>query len=187
MTVGAAAALTVDQISKHFNCTKYLASTAVDAFKRDGILSKPQYKYSHKTNPEVDKKVQQFYSDSEISKLLPGRKDFVTVRDELGKKSQIQKRLLLYKLETAHFKFLEQHPEVEISFSKFARLRPPEIVFAGSAGTLTQCVCVIHANPDLQLEALQKLKISTYLGFRNCTDHRFNFFHLCATLLAHIL
>lgn len=168
LTIGAAADLSVDQLSKHFHCTKYLARVAIDVFKKDGILATPKYQYSHTSNSELDKNVLQFYSDSEISKLLPGRKDFVTVRDELGKKTQVQKRLLLFKLKTVHGKFLENHPEFKISFSKFARLRPPHIVFAGSSGTLTQCVCVLHANPDLQLEALQKL--STELNTQNCTD-----------------
>jgi hypothetical protein len=161
-------------MAKEFGITKYMARAGIELYQKSGIMSVPQYNYAHPVNAEVAMKVPQFYCSKEISKLLPGMRDFVTVRAEDGSKEQIQKRLLLFNLETAHHAFIEEYPDVKVCFSKFARLRPPHVVFAGTAGTLTQCVCVIHANPDLMLEALQKLNFCEEIYPKTCTDLLFS-------------
>ena len=45
--------------------------------------------------------------------------------------------------------FKLKHPEIKLGFSKFCSLRPKWCILAGTAGTHSVCVCVIHQNMKL--------------------------------------
>ena len=49
------------------------------------------------TNDEVQK-VQDFYVRDDISRMLPGKKDYVSVKQADGKREHRQKRVLLFKI-----------------------------------------------------------------------------------------
>ncbi|MCG8624127.1 MAG: hypothetical protein MJE68_19305, partial [Proteobacteria bacterium] len=98
---------------------------------------------------------QSFYESDESSHLMPGMKDFVSIKQPDGKRVHIQKRLILSNLRELYLNFKEKHPAASIGFSKFAELRPKHCILAGASGTHSVCVCTIHQNVKLMLHALK--------------------------------
>ena len=94
------------------------------------------------------KLVTSFYESDETSRIMPGKKDFVTVRKPDGR-VQVQKRLVLCNLRELYRMFKDRHPDEAIGFSKFACLRPKHCILAGASGTHSVCVCTIHQNVKL--------------------------------------
>lgn len=92
-----------------------------------------------------------FYHDDDISSLRPGKKEFLSRRNDEGVRVQHQKRLLLGNLRELYRRFKEIHPDVSIGFSSFAELRPDYCVLAGSGRTHTVCVCSSHQNFKLMM------------------------------------
>lgn len=95
--------------------------------------------------------VKDFYNADDISRVLPGKKDYISCIVN-GVRTQIQKRLLLCNIREVYALFAEQYPEVEIVLTKFSELRPKECVLAGSNGTHSICVCKSHQNVKLKIE-----------------------------------
>lgn len=98
--------------------------------------------------PETSQLVETFFYSDEISRQLPGRKDFVSVKIEEGR-NHMQKRLLLYDIHEVHELFKKKFPQIKIGLTKFSQLRPQNCVIAGAKGTHNVCVCVIHENLKL--------------------------------------
>lgn len=82
---------------------------------------------------------------------MPGKKDFVSIKNEDGSRTQVQKRLILSNLKELFQRFRDEHSDETVGFSKFASLRPRNCVLAGASGTHTICVCVIHQNIKLMM------------------------------------
>lgn len=118
----------------------------------NGILASPAIKHGKSLSDETVKIVTNFYGSDEVSRLMPGKKDFVSVKG-IEKRVHIQKRLILSNLKELYKCFKEENARVKIGFSKFASLRPKNCVLAGASGTHTVCVCTLHQNPILMLEA----------------------------------
>ncbi len=141
-----------------FGAPDYMVRQAKKLVEEKGVLSLPNPQtrpFSRDTSSEVH----QFYKSDEVSRVMPGMSDFVTVRYENGEKERKQKHLVLCNLKEAYQKFKEKFPEAKLGFSKFAQLRPKECVLAGPHGTHSVCVCTIHQNAKLMLlgSKLQKL------------------------------
>lgn len=102
--------------------------------------------------------VQNFYVRDDISRMLPGKKDYVSVKLPDGKRGHRQKRLLLFKIGEAHELFKEES-NVQIGKSKFAELRPPQVI-PSSAFDQEVCICKYHENIDLILQGLSRLGTS---------------------------
>eukprot|EP00731_Ephydatia_muelleri_P006869 Em0003g1117a len=100
-----------------------------------GVMSSPNAKARKSLSEDTVKLVQAFYYHDDISRVMPGKKDFVSARNENGEKEHCQKRLVLCNLREAYKQFKTQHPDVKVGFSKFAELRPKECVLAGA----TEC------------------------------------------------
>lgn len=64
---------------------------------------------------------------------------------------QVQKRLILLDLKELFQCFRDEYPEEKVGFSKFASLRPKNCVLAGTSGTHTICVCILHQNIKLMM------------------------------------
>ena len=94
--------------------------------------------------------VQEFYECDEVSRIMPGKKDFVSVRQGDGR-VHMQKRLVLSNLKEVYQLFKQKYPTKSIGFSKFAELRPKNCVLAGASGTHSVCVCTIHQNVKLMM------------------------------------
>ena len=107
---------------------------------------------------EQKQEIQDYYESNEFSRELPGQKDFVSVRQADGKRLKLTKRLLLINLSElygeykvhlkvnsvycfryvryfANFVRIFQENQIKpVSFSKFAELRPKNVILVGSKG-----------------------------------------------------
>ncbi len=79
--------------------------------------------------------VHSFYQSDDISRIMPGMKDFVSVRKD-GKRIHIQ---VLSNLKEYN-EFKQKFPDRKVGFSKFAELRPEHCILAGASGTHSECV-----------------------------------------------
>jgi len=107
------------------------------------------------------------------SRIMPGMKDVISVKTN-GERRLEQKRLLLLNLKELYALFKETYPDCKISFSAFAKLRPKQCVLPGAPGTQysSVCVCTIHQNVKLMLDAIniQKLTKNTDRPLANYKD-----------------
>ena len=65
-----------------------------------------------------------------------------------------QKCLVLCNLRDMYADFKEKYPHVKLGFSKFCTFWPKWCVLAGSSGTHSVCVCSIHQNAILLVDAI---------------------------------
>lgn len=74
---------------------------------------------------------------------MPGFKDSVSVVE-----NGIRNLREVYAL------FKERNGECKIGLSKFAELRPKNVVLANASGTHNVCVCIKHQNVKLMIQAI---------------------------------
>ena len=130
---------TSQKIMEEFGATDYMVWQAKALAKEKGILATPNPKLSGRTLTQRGvEQVKDWYRSDEVSCVMPGMKDFVSVKME--KRIQIQKRFILCNLREAYESFKTKHTEVRVGFSKFADLRPKECVLAEAGGTHAVCV-----------------------------------------------
>jgi hypothetical protein len=115
---------------------------------------------------DVAATVVDFYQNDEHSRQLPGKKDSVSI----SKNVHVQKRLILCNLKELYETFKTKNPNIKIGFSKFSQLRPKWCILAGAAGTHSVCVCTIHQNVDLMLEAIKinRKEVTTLISMMVC-------------------
>eukprot|EP00731_Ephydatia_muelleri_P026535 Em0018g635a len=77
-----------------------------------GVLSSPNPSEDHGVNVAFEE-VNKFYLSDEISRVMPGKKDFVSVRGADGKRVHKQKRLLMCNLREAYREFKECNPALK--------------------------------------------------------------------------
>ena len=94
--------------------------------------------------------VKNFYEFGEISQIMPGKKDCVSIKVN-DTRISVQKRLLLGSLKEIYQQFKDQFPVEKIGFSRLAELCPKHCVLAGASGTHAVCVCTIHQNTKLMI------------------------------------
>ncbi len=104
-----------------------------------------------------------FYESDEYSRMMPGKKDCISVRLAEGR-TTVQKRLVLTNLRELYRLFKDSHPEQKVGFSKFAELRPKHCVLAGASGTHSVCVCTIHQNVKLMMQSIKLGELNTSDG-----------------------
>ena len=124
-----------NKLSATFKCSRSMAISALELRAEHGPGSFPGKKQGRGLPMETIKKVTDFYLDQEFSRNLPGKKDVVMVRGEDGKRVAVQKRLFLSNLNEGYAAFKMQNPLINVGFSKFAELRPPQVVLSGQSGT----------------------------------------------------
>lgn len=163
---------TISKIQSEFECSEYLVKKAKTLRAQYGVLAKaPKKESGRQLKTEIVEAVIKFFEDDDISRLMPGQRDCVTVRDKNNGKSKEQKRLILFNLKEAYEKFKQIHPNLTIGFSSFASLRPKNCVLAGASGTHSVCVCLIHQNMKLMLMACKtKLTYKELLKKIVCND-----------------
>ena len=108
----------------------------------------------------------QRWTSDDISRIMPGKKDFVSVKQE-GKRVHVQKRLVLSNLTEVYREFKDKNPDKKVGFSKFAELRPRHCVLAGASGTHSVCVCTIHQNVKLMM---YNVRLSTLPTYHHCLE-----------------
>ena len=90
------------------------------------------------------------YEDDEFIRQMPGKKDYVSISKGVHK----QKCLVLCDLREMYAAFKEKYPIVKLEFSKFCTFRPKWCVLAGCSCTHSLCVCSIHQNAILLIDAV---------------------------------
>ena len=136
--------------AEFFNVSEYLVRSARELKKKEGMLAEPNQIRGKVLTDSNLTLLNSFYEDDEYSRLMPGKKDFVSI----GSKKHVQKRLLLCNLKELYSAFKQRHADVKIGFSKFCSLRPKWCVLAGAAGTHSVCVCTYHQNTKLLVSAI---------------------------------
>lgn len=142
----------IRKLQREFSISLYMARKIKSKVKQKGVFFQEEKK-NRLLPHDTYLKVEQFYESDEISRLLPGRKDFVSVKTN-GSRKSVQKRLILYNLKDVHELFKSQHPEIQIGLTKFTQLRPKHCIHVGSKGTHNVCVCTIHENVKLMFGSL---------------------------------
>lgn len=144
----------ISKVAEVFNVSTYTATQVRNLRLKKGILSIPERKKRIGIPQETKETVIAFYESEEISRLLPGKKDVVTIRLPDKTKMKKQKRLLLSNISEIHVQFKKENPNKKIGFSTFALLRPKWCIPVGAAGTHNVCVCTYHQNVKLMLVAM---------------------------------
>lgn len=168
---------TCQRIQDEFNVSNRMARKTKVLVKEKGIMSCPEPKVGKMLEQPVVDKVINFYNSDEISRIMPGKKDFVSVKIDVKSSTHVQKRLVLCNLKEAYERFKEKHPIDKIGFSKFAELRPKNCVLAGGSGTHSVCVCTTHQNTKLMIVG-GKLKDIPIDGETNLGDYK-----ICLSLI----
>lgn len=157
LTVAASANWSVSRIARFFKCSDYLAAKAISVYTEKGIFGKPEPRVGVQLSVSTVQSVKEFYLNDKISRQLPGMRDVVIIKSDCGKE-YLQKKLLLHTLKACYEQYKSQYPDMEIGFSKFAELKPPQCVYPNTPGTLQTCMCILHSNAKLLEEAVMKLQ-----------------------------
>ena len=158
------------KIMQEFGVSNYMARCAKKLVAEKGILSTPDLKHGRCLPAVTENLVKAFYHSDNISRVMPGRKDYVSVITSEGKREHCQKRLLLCNLKELYEQFKTLNPGIKVGFSTFAMLRPRECVLAGSSGTHSVCVCSLHQNAKLMFYAskITTLSEGAFSHYQHC-------------------
>ena len=108
-----------------------------------GLLAEPNKNLGKKISEDMVKCILDFYQSDECSRCCPGKKEFVSVTTDRGKRHK-QKYLLLINLKELHLAFLNT-TDHKIGFSKFCQLCAKWCVTVDStSGVHSVCVCEIQ-------------------------------------------
>ena len=151
----------IRKIQAEFGVSNYMARKAKELVAEKGVLSTPNPKPGHSLPSETVDLITNFYESDDVSRIMPGKKDFVSVKSSDGR-VHIQKRLVLCNLKEVHQLFKDTHPSVGVGFSKFAELRPKYCVLAGESGTHSICVCTIHQNVKLMMLGVKLPEVTAH-------------------------
>lgn len=94
-----------------FHTTQHIVRNAKELQLTHGVLSKPGPKVGNRIPAEVQECVIDYYNDDEVSRVMPGKNDCVTVRNETGK-NKVQKRLMLNTLKECYEGFKTKYENV---------------------------------------------------------------------------
>ncbi|XP_065641932.1 uncharacterized protein LOC124811981 [Hydra vulgaris] len=135
----------IKKVSETLHVTNYVARSARKLTLEKGVLIMPNPKLG-KALPDVTVQlVKTFYEDDEHSHIMPGKKDYVSIKKNI----LMQKRLLLCNLKELFVAFKTKNPEIKIGFSRFCTLRPKWCITVGASGAHSVCICAIHQNLKL--------------------------------------
>ena len=104
-------------------------------------------------DPAIKSAIIDFYNNDSMSRMMPGKADFVNVRQEDGTKVRRQKRHLVMTINEAHKEFTHENPLSKVGKSTFASLRPKHVLL-NSQMPHNVCGCKYHCNMLLMLECL---------------------------------
>lgn len=96
------------------------------------------------------------YERPDISQQAPGRKDNVTIKEESGKKTKVQKKYLMFPIDEVYDKFCKEAGSVPLKRSKFFELRPKHVISAKQTPH-NICLCIYHSNFNFAINAFNKI------------------------------
>ena len=141
---------TLAKIQQEFEVNDYMARQAKALVNEKGVLSSANCRGGKALSNDVIDAVTLFYTSDAISRIMPGRKDYVSVK-KVDSRVHEQTHLVLCNLKETYQPFKEKLPQMKIGFSKFAELHPKECVLAGASGTHSVCVCTVYQNVKLMM------------------------------------
>lgn len=147
----------IRKMIKEFKITYNMARKVKMLVDEKGVLSTPNQKLGKALPTEFADIVKKYYECDDISRCMPGIKDFVSVTEN-GIKIHKTKRLLLGNLREVYAMFQEKHGQHKIGLSKFCELRPKNVVLADACGAHNVCVCTKHQNVKLMIHAINLKK-----------------------------
>lgn len=147
----------VNQTAKEFNTTKYFVEKARKLKETEGILASPVARAGKTLSPDIVDTVRNFYESDENSRIMPNKKDVVTIKVN-NQNEKKQKRLMLCDVKNLHTRFKKVYPQFSIGKSKFAELRPKWCILAGANGTHSVCICTQHQNFKTMFDAANLVK-----------------------------
>ena len=104
---------------------------------------------------EEIKVVENFFNRDDVSRICPGKRDFLSVKTSEGRELR-QKRLLLVNVNEAYELFKKEEPDLKIGRSKFASLRPRQVM-PMSLHDQEVCMCKYHENINMILDGLKNI------------------------------
>ena len=160
-----------------FKVTQHIVKKARQLKKDRGVLAKPMQKRGKELPETTVKIIRDFYQSDDYSRLCPGKKDFVSVKQD-DKRIQVQKRLLLVNMKELYAEF-KNSIGLKVGFSKFCELRPKSCLTVSARGMHSVCVCELHQNTKLMIAAVPGTldykellsKMVCDIGERNCMLH----------------
>ena len=105
----------VKKLQEEFCVTSYMARQSKTLVKEKGILSLPDPKRGPSLPLQTVQLVCESYQSDEVSRVMPGKKDFVSVKEQ-GNRIHVQKRLMLGNLKEVYHEFKSQFPNEKIVF-----------------------------------------------------------------------
>lgn len=156
---------------EYFNSTAYLVAKSRRFRKEHGILPEiPHCSKGKSITNLISEEVINFYLNDDISRIMPGQSNVISVRQPNGEKCLKPKRLILGNLREI-YNIYKEEGHTHIGFSTFAKLRPKQCIIAGSSGTHSVCVCTYHQNPALMIGSLGKkeLNVSNMIKIAVCS------------------
>ena len=96
----------VKKVQQKFGVSEYLARQSKKLVEESRILSLPGPSRGPSLPPETVFIVSSFYESDDISCVMSGKKDFISVKKE-GKREHIQKQLVLSDLRVVYHEFKE--------------------------------------------------------------------------------
>ena len=162
--------LSISHTMQFFNTTKYMVNKSRYLRKEYGILPEiPKVSKGKILTGDIIAEVENFYQCDDVSRICPGKSDFLSVRDKDGNKIHMQKRLLLGNLKELYELYKEEtRGTPKVSFSSFASLQPKHCVIAGASGTHSICICTYHQNPKLMISAIGHKDVTIYNLLAKC-------------------
>ena len=138
-----------------YGSTRYVTKSLGIGRKIHYLLDKARRKQTQSAvNREMLKRaVISFMTRCDNATCCPGKRDAVKVGKELA-----QKYILSDTLKNLHKKFLLEYPNKSISFTRFCRFRPKNVLLIRYASRKV-CLCEKHQNMALKLRALHVKKV----------------------------
>ena len=167
----------VEKAAQCFGVTKYQVKKA-RKMKEKGILLILEKKKGRALSEETKEFATNFYQDEEVTQVMPGKKDCISVSKNVHK----QKHLVLYNFKELFSMFKTRYPSTTVGFSFFCSSIPKWCVLAGASGTHAVCVCTIHQNTKLLITALNTSeKYKDMMKLLVCsTDNKDCMIHRCS-------
>ena len=112
-------------------------------------IAKPSNTSKNAIPGETQQLVRQVYEEDSNSRVMLGKKDVLSVRNqETNVKEKMRKRLLLDDIEELQKDYNSKHPENQVGKSKFFDFRPIWVIPVQKQSQ-DVCKCIYHENIDL--------------------------------------
>ena len=132
-----------------FGVTDHMVRRSRQLKREKGILADPDPKRGgRQLSEDVKERIMKFYQSEEYSRTCPGKKDFVTMKED-GEKVHKQKQLLLVNLKELYVEYKSKYPTDKVGFSKFCDSRLKWCIPVTASGMHSVCVCEQHQNAKL--------------------------------------